>query len=155
MHPWFSALPFLHYLNFTHEEVYYSARFEKDTRYYVIRLEKDLFDYWIINAINGRIKSKLGQSRILAFPSFEEAFNGFCDMAKVRYQRHYHLKSFVTEAILLSQLMPFMPNKIHLKHSQEASLRKKITATSTTRPQKILRTNKEQKPAYEQVCFSF
>ncbi|MFO9588748.1 hypothetical protein SDB66_13185 [Legionella pneumophila serogroup 6] len=67
MTPWFITLPWLHYLDFTYNEVYHEARFEKDKRYYVLRLEKDLLDDWTITAINGRIKSKLGQRRILDF----------------------------------------------------------------------------------------
>ncbi len=70
MTPWFITLPWLHYLDFTYNEVYHEARFEKDKRYYVLRLEKDLLDDWTITAINGRIKSKLGQRRILAFSTY-------------------------------------------------------------------------------------
>ena len=64
---WVSALPYFCYLNFKQNELYHAARFEKETRYYVIRLENDLFGDWIITASNGRIKSKLGQTRIIAF----------------------------------------------------------------------------------------
>lgn len=67
MTPWFITLPWLHYLDFTYNEVYHEARFEKDKRYYVLRLEKDLLDDWTITAINGRIKSKLGQKKNIGF----------------------------------------------------------------------------------------
>ena len=67
MPPWFTTLPWLLFLNAQYKEHYHAARFEKDTRYYVIRLEKDLLGDWVITVCNGRIKSRLGQSRILAF----------------------------------------------------------------------------------------
>ena len=65
----------VHHLDFQRKERYHAARFEKDTRYYVIRLSKDLLEDWIITLINGRIKSKLGQSRTLAFANFNETFD--------------------------------------------------------------------------------
>ena len=37
--PWFTALPFLHLINFSVCNVYHSARFEKDTRYYALYLQ--------------------------------------------------------------------------------------------------------------------
>lgn len=67
MIPWFAVLPWLHYFNFSLKEARYEMRFEKDKRYYVIRLEKDLLDYWTITAINGRVKTKLGQKEYLLF----------------------------------------------------------------------------------------
>ncbi len=102
--PWFVAMPFFHYWNFKKKEAYHMARFEKESRYYILRLEKDLLNDWTITAINGRIKSKLGQNRILAFSSFSDAFKSFCDLAKLRYQRNYHLKLVDCN---ISFLLPF------------------------------------------------
>ncbi|HGF0852540.1 TPA: hypothetical protein ACF74G_000203 [Legionella pneumophila] len=99
MTPWFITLPWLHYLDFTYNEVYHEARFEKDKRYYVLRLEKDLLDDWTITAINGRIKSKLGQRRILAFSTYTNAFAQFLIMIKIRYQHNYRLKILYSENI--------------------------------------------------------
>lgn len=104
MTAWFTALPWVHYLDFKRKERYHAARFEKDTRYYVIRLSKDLLEDWVITLINGRIKSKLGQSRTLAFANFNEAFDSFCQQAKVRHQRGYHLKTFDCDNHLLLHL---------------------------------------------------
>jgi hypothetical protein len=100
MTPWFITLPWLHYLDFTCNEFYHEARFEKDKRYYVLRLEKDLLDDWTITAINGRIKSKLGQRRILAFSTYTNAFAQFLSMVKIRYQHNYRLKILCSESII-------------------------------------------------------
>lgn len=91
MHPWFTAPCFLRFIHCAHGEYYYEARFEKESRYYVIRLSKDLFEDWVITLINGRIKSKLGHSRTLAFTSFNEGFEHFCALAKKRHLRNYQL----------------------------------------------------------------
>lgn len=103
---WFTALPWVYHLDFKRKELYHAARFEKDTRYYVIRLSKDLLEDWVVTLINGRIKSKLGQSRTLAFANFNEAYDSFCQQAQVRHQRGYQLKTFDCDDILL-YLLPF------------------------------------------------
>jgi hypothetical protein len=108
MMPWFTALPFFYFLDFKKKEVYHVARFEKETRYYVLRLEKDLLNDWTITATNGRIRSKLGQSRTLAFPTFVDAFASFCDMAKLRYHRKYQLKIIACDTPLFLYLLPFL-----------------------------------------------
>ena len=95
--PWFITPPWVNYLNFKLVECYHTARFEKATRYYVIRLEKDLLGDWTLCISNGRIKSKLGQSRIIAFECFSDAYEHFCLMAKERNQRGYHPVSYDTE----------------------------------------------------------
>ena len=84
MTAWFTALPWVYHLDFQRKERYHAARFEKDTRYYVIRLSKDLLEDRIITLINGRIKSKSGQNRTLAFANFNEAFDSF-SVSKPRY----------------------------------------------------------------------
>lgn len=99
------TLPLFRYLNFKQKELYHAARFEKETRYYVIRLENDLLGDWIITASNGRIKSKLGQTRTIAFSNFTEAFEHFCMMAKERNQRGYHLITYQSDDVLHQQIL--------------------------------------------------
>ncbi|MBA3537902.1 MAG: hypothetical protein H0T84_15075 [Tatlockia sp.] len=108
MTPWFIALPSFHFWDFKKKETYHAARFEKDSRYYVLCLEKDLLGEWTIRAINGRIKSKIGQSRTPAFHSFKDAFTCFCDMAKIRYQRGYYLKTIACENVIFLSMLPFI-----------------------------------------------
>lgn len=102
---WFTSLPFLQWLDCSCKKHYHEARFEKDTRYYVIRLETDLFGDWTISVINGRIKSKLGQTRLLAYPYFADAFESFCDLAHIRHKRSYLLKTYRTDDHLLRHLI--------------------------------------------------
>ncbi|HCX3308475.1 TPA: WGR domain-containing protein, partial [Legionella pneumophila] len=87
---------------------YHAARFEKESRYYVIRLTKDLLDDWVIILTNGRIKSKLGQNRTLAFNNFNEGLNYFCALAKIRHQRGYHLKYIDCDNDLTLFLLPYL-----------------------------------------------
>ncbi|HHF7349629.1 TPA: WGR domain-containing protein [Legionella feeleii] len=105
MAPWFMALPWLHYINFKLAQCYHAIRFEKATRYYTIRLEQDLLGDWTLCVTNGRIKSKLGQSRIIAFECFSDAYEHFCLMAKERNQRDYHLVSYHTEDVLFQTIL--------------------------------------------------
>jgi predicted DNA-binding WGR domain protein len=110
MQPWFISLPFLHLVDYTPRECYHSVRFEKESRYYVIRLSKDLLEDWVITLINGRIKSKLGQSRTLAFTDFNDGFDHFCTLAKTRHQRGYQLKNIFVDNHLLLNILPFLTN---------------------------------------------
>ena len=70
------------------------ARFEKGTRYYTVILDKDLFDDWVISIANGRIGTKLGRVRTIAFPCFEDACNQFQVTMKNRAKRGYLLESY-------------------------------------------------------------
>lgn len=70
------------------------ARFEKGTRYYTVILDKDLFDEWVITIANGRIGTKLGRIRKIAFPCFADALEQFCTTAKIRTKRGYQLESY-------------------------------------------------------------
>lgn len=106
---WF-ATPFLfHLLDFGRNEAYHIIRFEKDTRYYSMCIEKDLLGDWITVITNGRIKTKLGQTRKIAFTSYFDAFENFCEMIQVRLKRQYHLKSYSGEDFLLLHLMVCIP----------------------------------------------
>lgn len=108
MQPWFITLPFLHLVDYAPRECYHSVRFEKESRYYVIRLSKDLLDDWVITLVNGRIKSKLGQTRTLAFNNFNEGFDHLCTLAKTRHRRGYQLKNIFVENHLLLNILPFL-----------------------------------------------
>ncbi|CAM2830703.1 TPA: hypothetical protein NHI63_002565 [Legionella pneumophila] len=108
MSPWFINQPFLRLIDCSPRECYHAARFEKGSRYYVIRLSKDLLEDWVITLINGRIKSRLGQSRTLAFASFSEGFDHFCTLVKIRNLRGYQLKTITCDNHLLLHLLPFV-----------------------------------------------
>ncbi|MCW8399517.1 WGR domain-containing protein [Legionella sp. PATHC038] len=105
MNPWFTTLPWVLYLNFKTKACFHTARFEKATRYYVIRLEQDLLGDWTLCISNGRIKSRPGQSRIIAFECFSDACEHFCLMAKERNQRGYHPVSYDTEDLLYQTMV--------------------------------------------------
>jgi hypothetical protein len=122
VHPWFTTLPFLNLINWQPSEDYHAARFEKDTRYYVIRLSKDLLEDWVITLVNGRINSKLGQSRTLAFANFYEGFEHFCALANIRHLRGYQLKTISFDNHLILHLLPFLAN---------TEDKKKLSATKT------------------------
>lgn len=110
MQPWFTSSSLLHLINFEQVEYYHAARFEKESRYYVIRLSKDLLEDWVITLINGRIKSRLGQSRTLAFADFNEGFDEFCALSKLRKLRGYTLKTIACDNRLMLQILPFVNN---------------------------------------------
>ena len=75
------------------ETSWQSIRFEKDTRYYTIRLEQDLLEDWVVAINYGRINSRLGQSKMLAFDEFEQAYAHFKKMSQMRHKRQYLLVS--------------------------------------------------------------
>ncbi len=125
MTPWFTAYSFFHLLCFESREVYHAVRFEKESRYYVIRLEKDLLEDWTITAINGRIKSKLGQSRTHAFLSYGEAMEEFCALAKTRYKRDYWPKSFTSDSALLVHLFLFLLQREEAPPKRKAVAKKR------------------------------
>lgn len=75
------------------DEKYLFARFEKGTRYYTVILDKDLFDDWVITIANGRIDTKLGRIRKIAFTCREDACNQFQNTTKIRIKRGYQLES--------------------------------------------------------------
>lgn len=99
------------------------ARFEKGTRYYTIILDRDLFDDWVITVANGRIGTKLGRVRTLAFPSFTDAFNQFFTAAKLRAKRGYSLESYKTCDPIIASMCIYSrkhPNSIlHLHYSKK------------------------------------
>ncbi len=156
MTAWFAALPWLHYFDFKKKELYHCARFEKDTRYYVIRLSKDLLEDWVITLIKGPIKSKLGQSRTLAFANFNEAFDSFCQLAKIRHHRGYQLKIFDCDNHLLLHLLPFSVHAMSNEKVYEAKIVKNANGLGmkSTSPAPI-KSNQTPQLNHQQMGFSF
>ena len=76
------------------DQKYHVARFEKGTRYYTVILDKDLFNEWVITIANGRIGTKLGRIRTIAFPCFVDACDKFQATMKNRVKRGYLLESY-------------------------------------------------------------
>lgn len=74
--------------------IFKSTRFEKGTRYYTVILDKDLFDDWVITIANGRIGTKLGRVRKIAFTCFDDALGQFENTTKTRIKRGYQLASY-------------------------------------------------------------
>ena len=149
------TLPWFHYLNFKQKELYHTARFEKETRYYVIRLEHDLLGDWIITASNGRIKSKLGQTRTIAFSNFTEAFDHFCIMAKERNQRGYHLITYQSDDVLHQHIL-FLCSK---GKSVPSLIQKNSTVARVKRTRSPInpatKTIQSQFQEIQQMSFSF
>lgn len=100
-----TALPFFHLLNFTALEAYHAVRFEKKTLYYLAQISQDLLSDWIITITNGRINSRLGQSRTIAFQNFHEAFEQLCLIAKTRRQRGYRCTVYRSDSSLFIYLL--------------------------------------------------
>ena len=155
MTSWICALPWFRYLNFKQKELYHAARFEKETHYYVIQLEQDLLGNWIITASNGRIKSRLGQTRIIAFLNFTEAFDHFCRMAKQRNQRGYHLITYQSNDVVYQQmfLLCATNNPVHPLIQQNSALARVKKIRSLLNPA----TTTIQSPLQEiqQMSFAF
>lgn len=136
MTPWFAAPPFFHLLDFSFKETYRFIRFEKDSRYYSMCIENDLLDDWIIVITNGRIKTKLGQTRKFAFTSYSDAFDYFCEVIQVRLKRHYKLTSFLGDDPLLINIMVYAPTvqKDILSNTAQPTLTKKPRQTKVRVP---------------------
>lgn len=106
---WFKYLPLK-------KEPYHYLRFEKESRYYELRLDQDLLEDWTLITSNGRIKSKLGQSRTQAFSTYYEALMQLYSAIDQRYKRHYLIKRFFVEdqiytLLLLNQTLHQASNK--------------------------------------------
>ncbi len=94
----------LPFISFKKEPFHY-LRFEKDSRYYELRLQQDLLSDWILILSNGRIKSKLGQTRTIAFETYNDALEFFYSTVKTRAQRFYQLKNCVIDDLLYISLL--------------------------------------------------
>lgn len=142
MAAWFATPSCLSLFDWFGQEVYQAARFEKESRYYVIRLEKDLLEDWTITIVNGRIKSKLGQSRTHAFASYSDAFDQFCNLAKTRYQRGYSPKNFTSDSppflqLFLALLLADRQEPPRLKVKAKAKPATKVRAVRLFPPKEI------------------
>ncbi len=73
-----------------------------------MRLEKDLLDDWIIMVANGRLKSKLGQRRTLAFTCYNDAFEQFAEMVNMRYRRGYQCTAYQNDAPIFIHLLSML-----------------------------------------------
>ena len=137
-------------------ETYFEARFEKDIRYYVIRLTKDLLEDWVIVLINGRIKSKLGQSRTLDFSHFNEAYEDFCTLAKVRHLRKYGLKTVYCENPMLLHLLSFLTTVEPDKDLAGVVAIKKMNPNkASTKKTEAVRNSEPYRDGFAQISFSF
>ena len=96
MIPGFLAPSFFHSFDCDTHSAFHAVRFEKGTRYYTIILDKDLFDDWVVTIVNGRIDTKLGKIRKIAFSCFSDAFDQFITTTKTRTKRGYSLDSYKT-----------------------------------------------------------
>jgi hypothetical protein len=85
-HFWFQRL------NFCNEPFHY-LRFEKDIKYYEFRVTQDLLRDWLIILNNGRIKSKLGQSRTKASSDYQDALNSLYLLLEIRLKNGTSLKN--------------------------------------------------------------
>ncbi|WP_298627204.1 WGR domain-containing protein [uncultured Legionella sp.] len=115
------------------KEPYHYLRFEKESRYYELRLSKDLFEDWTLTTSNGRIKSKLGQSRTQAFDTFTEALTQLYATAELRHQRLYQMKRYMVDDIVYAFLLLHLCSHAAYK-SKEKTKRKK---TSINKPNRM------------------
>jgi hypothetical protein len=116
-----------------------------------MQLKQDLLEDWVIIMTNGRIQSRLGQVRTLAFPSFLDAFHHFCDMINIRIKRDYLLKQYQSDNPVLLQLLPYVA-------SSNADISSILpTSVLELSPKKI--TRKKATPmtpdSYQQLGFGF
>lgn len=107
MPPWFTTLPFLQWIQFS-GCAWQRTRFEKDTRYFELCLQKDLLSDWTVVATNGRKKSKLGQSRTIAFSNHAQALEQFTIMAGVRNKRGYHCTWYQADEALFMHIIAIL-----------------------------------------------
>lgn len=153
---WLTSLPFLHLIDWASKKHYHQARFEKESRYYVIRLSQDLLGDWVITLINGRIKSRLGQSRTLAFASFEEGLAHFCAQANLRNLRGYQLKTITCDNHLMLHLLPIMVYNKEKSNLPAAKTMHRINPSEHQHKKSASLLNKIRlKTASQQLGFAF
>lgn len=156
MNPWFLHPHFFHLINLNRKECYHELRFEKDSRYYVIRLSKDLLDDWVITLINGRIKSKLGRIRTLAFSCFDDSFEHFCAQTKLRGQRGYILKTMVCDNNFMLHLLPYLVSIPEKNKLPQDNLINKMKQRELPKTNREGVKNKHKNPVTpQQMGFSF
>lgn len=107
----FNNFWFQHF-SFKHEPFHY-LRFEKESKYFEFRVTQDLLGDWIIILNSGRVKSKLGQSRTKAFPSFNDALINLYILLEIRLKKWYQVKEYVIENLLFVLLLKsFLSNHL-------------------------------------------
>jgi predicted DNA-binding WGR domain protein len=143
----FSTFWFEHLL--IQREPYHYLRFEKGSRYYEIRLCRDLFEDWTLIISNGRIKSKLGQSRTQAFSTFNEALAQLYATVAVRHQRQYQIKRYLVEDVTYALLFLHL-SSVSASNSKAKILRKKATTGISNR-----RQPSHKNVTSHQSCFMF
>ena len=150
----FMILPYLCWFQ-GKKEFAHEMRFKKESRYYVLRLEQDLLGDWVIQAINGRIKSKLGQSRTHAYDNYQNAFEGLCLLVKIRCQRKYNLQSYKIQNELFWLSLVCLLNTLNFNaksptQSEEKSSRGKKKKTCAN-----LSISKSNSSHNSQISFDF
>jgi hypothetical protein len=131
------------------KEPYHYLRFEKDTRYYELRLAKDLLNDWTLITSNGRIKSKLGQSRTQAFSTFHEAITQLYAAVTLRKKRQYQMTRYLVEDLIYILLLQHQLSH-PVKKSTATNTKEKSTQTiSNNKPIKHKLVNSQQ------TCFFF
>ena len=131
------------------KEPYHYLRFEKNSRYYELRLGKDLLEDWTLSTSNGRIKSKLGQSRTQAFGTLNEAITQLYVAVTLRKKRHYQMTKFLVEDLIYTFL---------LQHQLAHPIRKSTATNTKEKPTHNTSNNKPMKHKSinsQQACFLF
>ncbi|PJE06706.1 WGR domain-containing protein [Legionella sp.] len=130
-------------------EPYHYLRFEKDSRYYELRLTQDLLNDWILITSNGRIKSKLGQSRTQAFNTFGEALTQLYSAIKLRHQRQYNIARYLIEDLIYFFILLHHASHFASKRKGDKE-RKKSTSLIVNKKQMDYENDNVQ-----QTCFFF
>ncbi|KTC84364.1 WGR domain-containing protein [Legionella drozanskii] len=120
-------------------EPYHYLRFEKDSRYYELRLTQDLLNDWILITSNGRIKSKLGQSRTQAFNTFGEALTQLYSAIKLRHQRQYNIARYLIEDLIYFFILLHHASHFASKRKGDKE-RKKSTSLIVNKNKWIMKT---------------
>ncbi|MGQ3889068.1 hypothetical protein ACQUW5_08555 [Legionella sp. CNM-1927-20] len=94
-------------------------RFEKAERYYNLCLEKDLLGDWTI-VISSGLRLRNSQKRLIAFSSYNNAFEQLCSFIQSYLQQRYKLVSMVTNNLLLLTLLAFL-DKYTYKNDTEVT----------------------------------
>lgn len=139
---WFKHLPLK-------KEPYHYLRFEKDSRYYELRLAQDLLEDWTLITSNGRIRSKLGQSRTQAFGTYNEALTQLYFAIKLRHQRHYHVTQYLIEDLIYTLFLSSLSSHPNYKTKDRVIKQKSTQETIKTRQLKHYPNNSQQ------ICLTF
>ncbi|STX29245.1 Uncharacterised protein [Legionella beliardensis] len=109
----FSNRTWLYYLTSQQGNNWYQLRFEKASSYITLCLETDLLGDWTIVICSGRRFSKNGQKRLIAFTSYDAAYEQLGYFIQNHLQQRYKLCSFATNHLLLISLIAHAGNYQH------------------------------------------